>query len=107
MDIKDILTSLNPNSPAVSTSPVLRALWFDRENKWEEAHEAIQHESGDMAAAVHAYLHRKEGDIWNANYWYRNARRKPYEGDLDAEWEALVEEECERLGLGKRGKTPP
>jgi hypothetical protein len=102
MDLENLLTSLNPSSSAVATSPVLRALWFDRQNKWDEAHEAIQHENGTMAAAVHAYLHRKEGDIWNANYWYRNARRKPFEGNLHDEWEALVEEECERLGLLKR-----
>lgn len=50
-----------------------------------------------MAAAVHAYLHRKEGDIWNANYWYRTAGRKPFAGSLEEEWQALVDEECEHL----------
>jgi hypothetical protein len=50
-----------------------------------------------MSAAVHAYLHRKEGDLWNANYWYRNAKRKPFTGSIDDEWKTLVEEEYQRL----------
>lgn len=102
MNMENLLSSLDSNSSAISSSPVLRALWFDQQGKWEEAHDAIQHEGDRMAAAVHAYLHRKEGDIWNANYWYRNAHRKPFEGDLIDEWQALVEEECSRLGLIKQ-----
>jgi hypothetical protein len=39
---------------------------------------------------VHAYLHRVEGDIGNAHYWYAQARRQPADGDLDAEWNAIV-----------------
>ena len=42
------------------------------------------------ARSVHAYLHRKEGDQPNAEYWYRRARVAPSVLTLDAEWEALV-----------------
>jgi hypothetical protein len=41
--------------------------------------------------AVHAYLHRKEGSDWNADYWYRLAGRSFYRPELDAEWSALLE----------------
>jgi len=70
----------------------LHALWLDGNGEWEKAHECIQ-DAGDAASAlVHAYLHRKEGDLWNARYWYKNAGRRPFEGSLEMEWESLVRE---------------
>jgi hypothetical protein len=45
-----------------------------------------------LAAAVHAYLHRKEPDLANARYWYNRADRVPATGSLDSEWAALAEE---------------
>jgi hypothetical protein len=52
----------------------------------------VQEEQDKKSAAVHAYLHRKEGDLWNARYWYTTAGRKPFSGSLEEEWEALVRE---------------
>jgi hypothetical protein len=40
--------------------------------------------------AVHAYLHRKEGSLANADYWYARAGRGFYRAELDDEWRALV-----------------
>ena len=45
-----------------------------------------------MGAAVHAYLHRKEGDLANAGYWYARAGRSMPAGTLAAEWRDLVGE---------------
>ena len=70
----------------------LRALWLDGAGDWEGAHETVQNASDRGSALVHAYLHRKEGDIWNARYWYRRAGRRPFEGTLQSEWESLVRE---------------
>ena len=70
----------------------LKALWFDRQGDWDSAHEQIQDGHDKLSAALHAYLHRKEGDLWNARYWYNNAGKKPFNGSLDEEWEALVRE---------------
>jgi hypothetical protein len=39
---------------------------------------------------IHAYLHRKEGDIWNADYWYTRAGIKRKDWTLKEEWENLV-----------------
>lgn len=90
----NFVSSLSQKSPPQAASPILCALWLDRQGQWEEAHEIVQDMDSLMAAAVHAYLHRKEGDIWNANYWYRNAGRKPFNGSLEEEWQALVDEAC-------------
>ncbi len=86
------IETCSKDSPPRALSNVLEALWHDRKGEWEKAHEAVQHEGDRGSAAVHAYLHRKEGDLWNARYWYNNAGKKPFNGSLDEEWEALVRE---------------
>jgi len=43
------------------------------------------------AAWVHAYLHRKEGDLDNARYWYRKAKQPEATGALDEEWAAIAD----------------
>jgi hypothetical protein len=73
-------------------SRVLLALWWDGRGDWERAHEIAQDVPGKDGAWVHAYLHRKEGDLANAGYWYRRAGRSVATGDLRQEWEAMVSE---------------
>jgi len=41
----------------------LLALWWDGRGDWERAHEVAQEVSGADGAWIHAYLHRKEGDL--------------------------------------------
>ena len=69
-----------------------QALELDKAGDWNGAHALIQDLSSQEAAWIHAYLHRKEGDRWNAQYWYDRARKPYFEGSLDAEWEQLMEE---------------
>lgn len=95
MTFEEFITSLDLNSPPAEASRGLRALWLDHKEMWEKAHEMIQDEEDGVCAAIHAYLHRKEGDSWNAKYWYRNAGRKPFEGSLTDEWNRLVLELCD------------
>jgi hypothetical protein len=71
---------------------VLLALWWDRKGDWERAHAIAQGVGGADGAWVHAYLHRKDGDVGNAAYWYQVARRGVAEGDLRREWEGIVDE---------------
>ena len=71
---------------------VLLALWWDARGEWEQAHAVAQDVPGTPGAVVHAYLHRKEGDLGNAAYWYRQAGRAVQTGPLEAEWESLVQE---------------
>jgi hypothetical protein len=70
----------------------LLALWWDGKGDWTKAHEIAQDVADADGAWVHAYLHRKEGDVGNAGYWYRRAGRDLGRGDLKAEWEAMVQE---------------
>jgi hypothetical protein len=70
--------------------PALAALWRDRRGQWDAAHTAAQAAGDRDGDWVHAYLHRKEGDLGNAAYWYRRAGRPVAEGDLDTEWDAIA-----------------
>jgi len=79
----------NPEPPP-GLSLALQALWWDARGDWDKAHERAQERDDAAGAQVHAYLHRKEGDQSNAEYWYRRARAAPSTLPLDAEWEDLV-----------------
>jgi hypothetical protein len=73
-------------------SGVLLAFWWDAQGDWEKAHGIAQDVAGADGAWVHAYLHRKDGDVGNAGYWYRQAGRPAGVGDLRLEWEGIVRE---------------
>ena len=89
MNFSQFKETLNKSRPNGLTK-LLEALWYDGTGDWEKAHEITQEIHSENAAEVHAYLHRKEGDKWNANYWYERAN-KPYCGaNLDQEWNTLV-----------------
>lgn len=70
--------------------PLLRALWHEAKGDWAEAHRIAQDVNTPDGAWVHAYLHRKEGDIGNARYWYRQAGQAAASDDLDAEWSRIA-----------------
>jgi len=82
--------SLAAAAPPEELSPALQGLWWDGKGDWDRAHECAQDRDDADGAAVHAYLHRKEGDLANARYWYARAGRQPATDALDAEWARLV-----------------
>jgi hypothetical protein len=82
--------SLADVAPPVDLSPPLAALWWAAKGDWDRAHGIVQDDAGRDAAWVHAYLHRVEGDLDNAGYWYRRARREMADGPLAKEWDAIV-----------------
>jgi hypothetical protein len=69
----------------------MAALWWDAKGDWVQAHGLVDELETRDGMAVHAYLHRKEGSAWNADYWYERAGRGFYRETLEEEWEALVE----------------
>ena len=75
--------------PKMLSSDHQRALWYDINGDWDTAHGNVQAMSDTNAMWIHAYLHRKEPDIWNAKYWY-NRCNKPYPGEITYEEEAIV-----------------
>ena len=68
----------------------MRALWWAAKGDWDKAHKIVMEEEGADAAWVHAYLHRVEGDLANAAYWYRTAGKPVAKGALEAEWGAIA-----------------
>jgi hypothetical protein len=88
--------SLTKPAPPPNLHPLVEALWHERRGDWTRAHEIAQGIDGDDAAWVHAYLHRREGDLPNARYWYRHAGKLPETGILDDEWRVIVEALLER-----------
>lgn len=92
MTFEEFRKSLNNDRPPAGLREVLKALWWDAKDDWQKAHETAQDVSNADGAWVHAYLHRKEGDQWNAGYWYGRAGKTKCDDPLDAEWEAIVRE---------------
>lgn len=86
----DFKASLSNTTPPIGISNALLALWWQRKGEWEKAHEAAQSDDGADAAWVHALLHRDEGDLSNAGYWYRRANRDVCDDSLETEWETIV-----------------
>jgi hypothetical protein len=82
--------SLADTDPPQGLAPAVRGLWHDGRGDWESAHRAVQDATDDDSAWVHAYLHRKDGDLWNAAYWYSRSGREPATGPLQEEWATLV-----------------
>ena len=90
MNIENFRTSLTKAKPPAALAPALAALWWAAKGDWDKAHGIVMKEESRDAAWVHAYLHRVEGDLDNAGYWYRRAHRKPATHELAAEWNEIV-----------------
>ena len=75
----------------MNDSVYIQALNADKNGDWNAAHELIQHLPTEEAAWIHAYLHRKEGDDWNARYWYDRAEQPVFQESLEDEWELIYE----------------
>jgi hypothetical protein len=82
--------SLKGKTPPAGASGALQALWWAANENWDKAHTIVMNGHDQDCAWVHAHLHRVEGDLDNANYWYRQARRKPATHGLLSEWNEIV-----------------
>jgi hypothetical protein len=91
MNLDDFRVSLAEEQPGSGLSAPLSALWWDAKGDWARAHALVDELETNDGMAVHAYLHRKEGNATNAEYWYARAGRGFHRPALDAEWAALVE----------------
>lgn len=82
--------ALQGSSPPRGWDAPFRALWWDARGDWEAAHTIAQDLPSAWGSWMHAYLHRKEGDSWNARYWYRMAGMDPCQDPLEIEFEHLL-----------------
>ena len=70
----------------------IECLWLEASGDWDGAHDISESIPSPLGENIHAYLHRQEGDYWNACYWYQRAGVKaPAEkADFTTEWLALA-----------------
>ncbi len=92
MTFEEFLASIKNAVPASELSETLTSLWWDKKGDWDRAHAIAQEIPTTQGSAVHAYLHREEGVLWNADYWYGRAGRMRPEIPLQEEWQQLVVE---------------
>ena len=92
MNFDEFIKSVDDEGPPPDLCGTLNSLWWDKKGDWDTAHAIAQEIPTVQGSAVHAYLHREEGVLWNADYWYSRAGRVRPEVPLDEEWRQLVEE---------------
>jgi hypothetical protein len=90
VSVADFKASLSGAAPAPGLNAPLAGLWWAAKGQWDAAHKIVQDEPSADAAWVHAYLHRVEGDLGNAGYWYRQAGQPVAKDSLDTEWERIA-----------------
>ncbi len=83
---KSIIDSFPPENISLN----LKALWLEANGNWDKAHEIVQETSGIEGDRIHAYLHRREGDLSNACYWYSKIGEQLPDYSMDEEWKKLV-----------------
>lgn len=92
--------SLDRDEPPSFATPMLRAIWHGLRGDWAAAHELAQAQDDPDGAWVHAWLHRVEGDLGNAEYWYQRAHRPALRGDTRAEGLHIARELTRPTGDG-------
>ena len=97
MNMNEFIETTHRNKPPSSLPDTLQSLWWDKKGDWTRAHSIAQVIPTTQGSAIHAYLHREEGVIWNADYWYTRAGRDRPDYSLEREWQELVEELLEEL----------
>jgi hypothetical protein len=90
--LDELKATLSAEMPPQNIAGPLEGLWWAAKGDWDKAHKIVQDDEGRVAAWVHAYLHRVEGDLPNASYWYRTAGKPVATGALDQEWTAIAAE---------------
>lgn len=90
MGVDEFRRSTGRSEPPSALSAALEALWYDAKGDWNRAHALAQSQDDAAGAWVHAYLHRVEGDLGNAAYWYRRAGRPVCNDPLGQEWENIA-----------------
>ena len=91
MTLAEFRASLNQSEPPAVT-PALSALWHAARGEWDEAHRIAQDVNNRSGAWVHAHLHRQEGDLGNARYWYGQAGQPEATDSLEDEWARIATE---------------
>ena len=90
--LEEFKETLEASEPPEYLNNLLQALWFDAKGDWETAHELVQAVYTNEGAWVHAYLHRKRGDVENAEHWYEKAGKTMPKNQFEEEWKNILSE---------------
>ena len=90
MQLNEFMQSIKKNTPPEGLSESLKAMWYARKGNWETAHNIAQSISSELSSWIHAYLHRVEGDLSNADYWYKRAGKPQFQGSTEAEADEII-----------------
>ena len=90
MTLQQFRDSLSEDAPPRELNAALAGLWWDAKGDWTRAHESAQQDEGPAGAWVHAYLHRKEGDVTNTAYWYDRAGKPVSSAPFEQEWDEIT-----------------
>ena len=90
MQLNEFMQSIKKNTPPEGLSESLKAMWYARKENWDKAHNIAQSISTELGSWIHAYLHRVEGDLSNAGYWYKRAGKPQFQGSTEAEADEIV-----------------
>lgn len=92
MTLREFKEAIQTAEKPIHLSQHLEAMFEDALGNWDRAHEIAQSCNDLYGNLIHAYLHRKEGDQWNAKYWYDKTDRQIPSHSLEQEWEEISEE---------------
>ena len=90
MTYDEFILTIENNEEPTNQPLYIQALWYDAKGNWQHAHSLIDSLDDKNSCWVHAYLHRKEGDISNANYWYGRAQKQRPPNSLQEEWNTIA-----------------
>jgi len=90
-NFKEFTVTLELKQPNENWPEALQSLWYDAKGNWEASHDIAQDMHNTMGSWLHGYLHRKEGDEFNAGYWYRQAGKSFPTCTLQEELQEMVE----------------
>ena len=90
MEYDDFIKLTEKQKPSKKLSGIHLAIWYILKNNWDMAHKTVQKLNTKISCQLHAYLHRVEGDLGNAGYWYRRAEIEPATASLEMELSDII-----------------
>ena len=90
MQFDEFINFTKKKAPPEGLSEPLQAMWYARKEDWETAHNIAQSISSELGSWIHAYLHRVEGDLSNAGYWYKRTGKPQFQGSTEAEADEII-----------------
>jgi hypothetical protein len=91
MTLESLKSTIADPAPPAGLDPLVEAMWREAKGEWDAAHRLAQDQDDADGAWVHAYLHRVEGDLANAGYWYRRAGKPVAQQPLPEEWATITQ----------------